>query len=187
MPKDRMRWIALAVGVVVAMCSVYATERQDGFLQAVAETKTLIDAGQEAAAQDAFDALKADFPTFAGDDLDLFIKGELCFCKGRYTTAVKHYEKLLTNHPRSPLYEAALDRELTIATAYLAGRKKTAFLPRPAFTDCPLELERAGLDIFSHGRPFLLRNSGKLLTMDIRNHVRAVAGNIYNSSFNDSQ
>jgi outer membrane protein assembly factor BamD (BamD/ComL family) len=125
MPKDRMRWIALAVGVVVTTCSVYSTESQDGFLQAVADTKALIDTGQEAAAQDAFDALKADFPTFAGDDLDLFVKGELYFCKDRYTKAVKHYEKLLTNHPRSPLCEAALDREFTIATAYLAGRKKT--------------------------------------------------------------
>jgi outer membrane protein assembly factor BamD (BamD/ComL family) len=128
MLNDRMRLITLAAMIVITASPAYSSESQDDFLKAVTETKKLIDTGQGDAAQDAFDALKADFPNFAGEDLDLFIKGELNFCKDKYTNAVKNYEKLLTNHPRSLLYNAALDREFTIAKAYLAGRKKTVLL-----------------------------------------------------------
>ena len=124
MLNDKMRLIALAVVVVITTIPVYSKESEANFLQAIAKTKELVDTGQKEAAQDAFDAIKVDFPTFAGGDLDLFIKGELYYCKDKYTKAVKSYEKLITDYPRSPLHDATLDREFTIAKAYLAGRKK---------------------------------------------------------------
>jgi hypothetical protein len=124
MQHNRIRLIASILVVVMSTSSAFSTESEDKFLQAVAETKELIDTGQTGAAQDAFDALKVDFPKFAGPDLDLFIKGELHFGKGKFTKAAKTYEKLLTEYPRSPLCDLALDREFIIAKAYLAGRKK---------------------------------------------------------------
>jgi len=127
MLKKRIRFVALAVAAMMSMSSALSTEGNDRILQVVAKTKELIDNGRLNAAKNAFDELQTDFPKDLRPDLDLFIKGELNFGKNKYTEAVKRFEKLLTDHPRSPLSDAALDREFTIAKAYLAGRKKTVF------------------------------------------------------------
>jgi len=58
-------------------------------------------------------------------DLDMFIEGELHFAKGKLVKAVRTYNRILVEHRRGFFFEAALDREFQIATAYLAGRKKT--------------------------------------------------------------
>jgi len=125
MLRYRIRFAALVVALAVSASSVTLAESEESLLRAVAETKKLVDAGQTQEARDAFDALKADFPGMAGPDFDVFIEGELYFCRGKYAKAAKSHEKLLTDYPRSPLREAALDRQFTIAKAYLAGRKKT--------------------------------------------------------------
>ena len=94
------------------------------FLLAVAETKKLVNTGQTKAARKAFDKLKTDFPEIVAPDLDLFIEAELSFCKGKFTTAARTHNKLLTEYPQSQLRQAALDRQFAIATAFLAGRKR---------------------------------------------------------------
>jgi outer membrane protein assembly factor BamD (BamD/ComL family) len=53
------------------------------------------------------------------------MKAEMLFCQGKYTRAVRGYDKFLAEFPTSKLYEAALDREFAIATAFLSGQKKT--------------------------------------------------------------
>lgn len=141
MLKYRIRIIAL---VLMALMSVISTvwadtwrlgkdqdwqavsaEGKDKFLLAVAETKKLVNTGQTKAARQAFDKLKEDFPEIAGPDLDLFIKAEMLFCKGKFTEAVDNYEKLITKYPDSELRDAALDRQFGIATAFLGGQKQT--------------------------------------------------------------
>ena len=102
-----------------------SAEGGDKFLMAVAGTKKLVNTGQTKAASRAFDKLKEDFPEIVGPDLDVFIKAEMLFCKGKFTQAVDHYEKLITTYPESKLREAALDRQFGIAKAYLGGQKKT--------------------------------------------------------------
>ena len=102
-----------------------SAEGRDKFLLAVAETKKLVNTGQTKAASQAFDKLKKDFPEIAGPDLDLFIKAEMLFCKGKFTEAVDNYEKLITKYPESELRDAALDRQFGIATAFLGGQKTT--------------------------------------------------------------
>ena len=94
------------------------------FLLAVAETKKLVNTGQTKAARKAFDKLKTDFPEIAAPDLDIFIEAELSLCKGKFTTAGRTHNKLLTEYPQSQLRQAALDRQFAIATAFLAGRKR---------------------------------------------------------------
>ncbi|MHC4310086.1 MAG: tetratricopeptide repeat protein [Planctomycetota bacterium] len=141
MLKNRVLLIVLAMAVVLsATWTVWAdtwrlgkdqgwqtvsAEGRDKFLLAVAETKKLVNTGQTKAASKAFDKLKKNFPEIAGPDLDVFIKAEMLFCKGKFTDAVGNYEKLITKYPESELIDAALDRQFGIATAYLGGQKKT--------------------------------------------------------------
>jgi len=98
-------------------------EGEDKYLLTVAQIKKLVSTGQTDKAGKAFDKLKKDFPEIAGPDLDAFIKGEMLFCKGKFTKAVRAYDKFLKQYPESELYEAALDREFAIATAFLAGQR----------------------------------------------------------------
>lgn len=141
MSKYGMRFIVLAVVVALSSPSTgtadtwhlekgsqwkpLSAEGKDKFLLAAAETKKLVNTGQAKAARKAFDALKKDFPEIAGPDLDAFIKAEMYYCKGQFNRAFRNYEKLLKKHPESELREATLDRQFAIATAYLAGRKRT--------------------------------------------------------------
>ncbi len=98
-------------------------EGRDKYLLTVAQIKKLVVTGQTEEAGKAFDKLKKDFPEISGPDLDAFIEGEMLFCKGKFTGAVRAYDKFLRKYPESELYEAALDREFAIATAFLAGQR----------------------------------------------------------------
>lgn len=102
-----------------------AGDPQQRFHQAVAELKELTRNGDLGAVKDALARIKDDFPQHAGPDLELFAMGELEFWNDRYAKATVKYEKLLKDHPTSEFAEAAMDREFEIATAYLAGRKKS--------------------------------------------------------------
>lgn len=94
------------------------------FLLAVTEIKELVNTGKKKAARKAFAKLKEDFPEIAGPDLDLFIKAEMYFCKGKLAKTIKTHDKLLTEHPGSRFRRAALERQFSIATAFLSGKKK---------------------------------------------------------------
>jgi len=96
---------------------------QDSFMLEVAEIKKLVNSGQDKAALRAFDKLKQDNPDITGPDLDAFIEAEILFCQGKFTKAVRAYDKLLIEFPDSQLIEAALSRQFDIATAFLGGRK----------------------------------------------------------------
>jgi len=97
---------------------------QDRFLSSVAEIKQLVATGRTAEVAGAYDKLKKDFPEIAGEDMDAFIKAEILFSRGKFTKAVRAYERFLVEFSQSQLYEAALDRQFAIAGAFLAGRKK---------------------------------------------------------------
>lgn len=125
--KNGIRRAAFVVVMLTLTPSVFSTEGDDRILQVVVETQKLIDNGQIYKAQDAFDELQADFPKALRPDLDLYIKGELHYANDKYTKAAKSFEKMLKEHPRSSLKDAALEREFAIGKAYLAGRKKTVF------------------------------------------------------------
>lgn len=96
---------------------------EDKYLLAVSEIKQLIYNGQPKKARAAFEKLKKDFPSVAGRDLDVFMKAEMLFAKGKFTKAVENYNKFLDEFPQSEFCEVALDREFAIATAFLSGQK----------------------------------------------------------------
>ena len=138
--KCKILFVILAAGIVAsalptAFSETWRLEKggdfravtsnsEDKFIMAVTEAKRFVNTGQVDAARWAYDELKKDFPEVSGPDFDLFVKAEIFYCKGEFTKAVKSYNKLLTEYPKSKLTEAALDRQFAIATAYLGGRKK---------------------------------------------------------------
>jgi len=97
---------------------------EDKYLLAVAEIKKLVNMGETSAVRQAVEKLKKDFPEIAGPDLDAFINAEMLYASGKFTEAVRSYDKFLADFPTSEFYEAALDREFAIATAFLGGQKK---------------------------------------------------------------
>jgi len=140
MPEYRMRFVILAAAVVLSAISTasagtwrlekgrdfkaVSADGEDKFLVAVAEAKKFVNTNQTKAARKAYDAIKKDFPEISGPDFDLFIKAEIYYCKVQFTKAIRNYDKLLTEYPKSGFREAALDRQFAMATAYLAGKKK---------------------------------------------------------------
>ena len=129
MPEYRMRFVIFAVAFVLAALltasAVASAESEDKFLAAVAEAKKFVETGPPSAAREAYDAIKTDFPETAGPDFDIFVKAEIYYCKNQFAKAVRNYNKMLTEFPKSKLTDAALNREFAVAKAYLAGRKKT--------------------------------------------------------------
>jgi len=123
-----MRFLKLALAVVLIALSTASTgisvDSEDKFLAAVAEAQKLVNTGQMKAARRTYNAIKEDFPEIAGPDFDIFMKAEIYYCSVKFTKAVRNYNKLLTEYPKSKFTDAALDREFSIATEYLAGRKK---------------------------------------------------------------
>lgn len=97
---------------------------EDNYLLAVAEIKQLVNKGETKAVRKALDKLKTDYPEIAGPDLDAFIKAEMLLCQGKLAKAGKSYDKFLAEYPESGLYEVVLDRQFSIATAFLNGQKK---------------------------------------------------------------
>jgi len=97
----------------------------DKYLLAVSEIKQLVNTGRASAAEKAFKQLKKDFPEVAAPELDSFMKGELLFARGKFVKAIRSYDRFLKKYPKSEFYQAALDREFAIGTAFLAGQKKT--------------------------------------------------------------
>ena len=99
-------------------------EGEDRYLLAVAKIKQLVDAGKCRAVEQALNGLKKEFPDIAGAELDGFIEAEVLYCEGKFTRAARSYDKFLAAFPESGLYEAALERQFSIATAFLAGQKR---------------------------------------------------------------
>lgn len=95
------------------------------YLLEVSQLKKLINQGKTKELAEAVARLKKDYPEIAGPDLDAYLQGEKAYTAGNFNKAVRAYDTFLVRYPESPLYEAALDRELSIAQAYLMGHKKT--------------------------------------------------------------
>ncbi len=100
---------------------------QGAFLLAISKIKQQIEAGDSRQAIRALNGLKTDYPQFDGPDLDLFIQAETLYSKTVLSKAARQYNRILTEHPDSPLYAAASERLYSIGAAYAGGQKR-AFL-----------------------------------------------------------
>lgn len=103
------------------------TDTEDSALLAsVAEAKQFVSTGKTVQAKKAFDKLKTDYPEFAGDDFDAYVKGELLYSQRKYAEASRAYDSFLDRYPKSPFFQPAMERQQQIATAFLYGQKRTA-------------------------------------------------------------
>jgi outer membrane protein assembly factor BamD (BamD/ComL family) len=100
-------------------------EDADGkYMLAVAKVKQLISAGEVEPAQKALEQLKKDFPDIAWAELDAFMEAELLYAQGKWAKAVRKYDEFIAAWPDSWLYESALEREYSVAMAFLSGEKR---------------------------------------------------------------
>jgi tetratricopeptide (TPR) repeat protein len=136
--KGKIRIVIGLAGLLLSAFSSAQAEirysdpgKQDEFSSAVARIEKLVESGQCKEAIKAFEQLKVDFPEITQPDsneIELFIEAEMLRCKGRLAKAARHYAKLMDQYPaESRFYGPALDRQFGIATAFLAGEKKTIF------------------------------------------------------------
>jgi outer membrane protein assembly factor BamD (BamD/ComL family) len=101
-----------------------ADTKDSSLLASVAEAKQFVSTGNTAKAKKAFDKLKKDYPEFAGDDFDAYVKGELLYSKRKYAEASQAYDNFLERYPKSQFFQSALERQQQIATAFLNGQKR---------------------------------------------------------------
>jgi len=101
-----------------------SADERDKYLLAVAQIKQMVNTGQTEDVGKALNRLKKDFPEITGPDSDAFFEAEILFCDGKFTKALRGYDRFLAEYPESELYEAAQERQFAIATAFLAGQKK---------------------------------------------------------------
>jgi outer membrane protein assembly factor BamD (BamD/ComL family) len=137
--SKKISWILISAAIIM-LCGTAAAktwrlgedeqwqevseDEQGRYLMAVAEVKKLVNSGEPAAAEKALEKLKETLPETIGEEFEAFIEAELLLAKGKFDKAVRSYDKFLDEHPRSQLYESALDRQFQVATAYLAGHKR---------------------------------------------------------------
>jgi len=95
-----------------------------GYRAAVAEIKRLVDGGQADEAAKAIAKLKESYPQVTGEDVEAYFEAELLFAEGKLYKAATGFDKFLEKWPESELYEAVLERQFSIGTAYLGGAKR---------------------------------------------------------------
>jgi len=100
-------------------------DKESRYLLAVAEIKQMVNMGKTKEVGKKVSKLKNEYPQLAGPDLDSFIKAEMFFSEGKFAKAGRAYEEFMKKYPESSLYEAVLDRQFAIGTAFLAGEKKS--------------------------------------------------------------
>ena len=94
------------------------------YLLDVADIKRKIAKGKVKPAAEALEKLKKKYPELAGPDLEKFIEAEILFAKKKYIKASRKYEEFLDKWQESPFYESALERQYTIASAFIKGKKR---------------------------------------------------------------
>lgn len=100
------------------------TEGKDEYLLLMARTEKLVNTGQADALRNEWTKLKSEFSEIKEQDLNTFIQAEIFFCKRNYSKAVRNYDKFLDkDYIDSGLYQVALERQFTVAKAFLDGRK----------------------------------------------------------------
>ncbi len=101
-----------------------SSEGNSSYLLTVSKLKQDIANGDVDNAKKIVAQLVAEHPELAGKDLDSFMEADYLYAKGELAKAIKKYKEFAKKYPESWLYEAALEREFDIATAFLSGEKR---------------------------------------------------------------
>jgi outer membrane protein assembly factor BamD (BamD/ComL family) len=114
-----------------------AAQADGEYMLAFAGIKQMIDTGQPKSAMAQLARLKENFTEIVGPDLDAFMAAEMLYAKKQWSKAIKQYDEFLATFPDSRFYESAIEREYSIAVAYLGGEKRRVLkiLKLSAFDD----------------------------------------------------
>ncbi len=93
-------------------------------IMAVAAVKQSITSGDIDRAGELLAKLKQEYPDIAGPDMDTFMAGEAFYAEGKWVKAVRKYDEMLDGWPDSWLYDSAIEREYSVAMAFLQGQKR---------------------------------------------------------------
>ncbi len=104
---------------------VEVSKDNDAFLLDVTEVKKMVATGKTTQAKKKFAQIRNRYPSLAGDDYDSFVKAELLYAARKYESASRLYSRFMDTFPDSKFYDAAMQRQFSIATAFLSGQKKT--------------------------------------------------------------
>ncbi len=97
-------------------------------LMVISEFKDQITAGKTDEARKSLSAIQAEFPDLAGPEINAFLIAEEQYSKRNWVKAVRQYDEFLDKYPTSWLAESALERQYSVAVAYLNGEKRTVLL-----------------------------------------------------------
>ena len=96
---------------------------QGGYIMDSANLKKLINEGKIEEATLAVAKFKKDYPELDRADLDFFMEAEILLAKGDWVKAARKYQDFMDAYPKSWLFDAAIEREYSIASALLGGQK----------------------------------------------------------------
>jgi outer membrane protein assembly factor BamD (BamD/ComL family) len=101
-----------------------AASQQDSWSAGIVRLKKFVNSGDVSNAKKQAKQLKSQFPQNWTPDVQAFVDAEMLYCRNKITKAYRAYEKFITDYPRSPLYDAVMERQYEVGRAYLNGRKK---------------------------------------------------------------
>jgi hypothetical protein len=119
---DRQTWVLGREGEWKDL----STLENGDYVLAIAKIKQYVAEGNTGSIVKKLNQLKFDYPDLAGADLDSYMKGELLFAKGKWSKSSMQFDKFLDSYADSWLCSAAMERQFSIATAFLGGQKRTA-------------------------------------------------------------
>ncbi len=107
------------------------------------------------------------FEQFYGDsdfaDQNQFIRGEIRYAQGKYVDSAEEFQKVVTLHPGSPLYDSVIEKQYDIGdTLYDKGMKKTKGKTGGMMSHAPLKWIQS-----ARRRPF--KNAIEVYTIVIEN------------------
>jgi len=102
-----------------------AGDKHSLYILEVARFKKLIHEGKPAEAKKTLAGLKTQFAELLGPDFDAFIDAEMLLAGGKLKKALKKYDEFLAKYPDSEFFEPVLERQYSIAAAYLGGQKRS--------------------------------------------------------------
>ena len=135
------------------------------FIKAISELKQFATEGKVDQFNDAVLQMRSDFPDRTDDEFDSYVEAEEFYANAKWVKAVKAYDAFLDSFPNGNLYESAIERQLSIATAYLNGEKRVIlkFIKLSAMEDAAAIIykivERCDDDPMSQRALVMLANS----------------------------
>jgi outer membrane protein assembly factor BamD (BamD/ComL family) len=133
----RLVWIGLVCGWASAASwrlsdsgqwTDVAQDPKSKKMLAISAFKDQIAAGKTDEARKSLEGLQKEFPELAGPEMAAFLAAEEQYAKRDWVKAVRQYDEFLDKYPTSWLTESALEREYSVAVAYLNGEKRRVLL-----------------------------------------------------------